>query len=322
MTRNKIYLGVLLASLFCVIAWASYSMLNVGKKEEIHQVSVIVNNSNSDRWISFRQGLEQAAKDYNVDINYVSTDLLSSAKEEIDIMNHEIAGGAEGIIVQMISSDEYIGEMESMSSRIALMLLESDIEPEDIYEFTGPDNPELGRAVAQAIKSDFGAELANKKIGIFYGNQNMLSMQQRLKALEECLKEEKANVIWRKEGMNDADSEWLQNIGDTDIIIALGNDETEQVVDYIQTANDENWEGSLYGIGCSEKAVYYLDKGLIHTLVVPNEYAMGYQSLGAIAGQLKYHLSEAKGSRVDFLVINKDNLYEEENQKVLFPIVQ
>ena len=38
--------------------------------------------------------------------------------------------------------------------------------------------------------------------------------------------------------------------------------------------------------------------------------------------QLREPLSSAKTEKVGFLTIKKDNLYDEENQKILFPIVQ
>ena len=105
-----------------------------------------------------------------------------------------------------------------------------------------------------------------------------------------------------------------------DIVVSLDNDRTEQAVDYLQA--QEQTEFGLYGIGCSEKNVYYLDKGVIGALVVPNEFNIGYLSAAAIAGQLREPLSSAKTEKVGFLTITKDNLYDEENQKILFPIVQ
>ena len=100
-----------------------------------------------------------------------------------------------------------------------------------------------------------------------------------------------------------------------DILIALGNDETEMMVDFF--AGDE-----LYGVGSSEKNVYYLDKGWIQTLVVPNEFNMGYQSMEAIAKQLIYHMDTTRSSKVNYLVVDREHLYDADIQKVLFPIVQ
>ena len=61
---------------------------------------------------------------------------------------------------------------------------------------------------------------------------------------------------------------------------------------------------------------------MITALVVPNEFNMGYQSMRSIAKQLQYKLSSADSEQVDSLVVKKENLYDEENQKILFPIVQ
>ncbi len=325
MSRNRVYFSGLIMILLLVIGWASYSMLDVSINEESYQVSVIVDNSNSDRWISFRQGLEQAAEDYHVDLNIVSTGYISDAEEEIRLLEHEIENGAQGVMVQMVSSDELLDSLEGIPSDVALMLLETNVNPEDVYAFTGPDNLEIGRALARAIQEEYGSSLEGKKVGILCGNQKQLSMRQRLQGLEEVLLAEKIQISWKVNGITETKEEELKHWGESnraDIIIALGNDETEKLVDFIQTENNRRYNCSLYGVGCSEKAVYYLDKGIINSLVVPNEYSMGYQSLEAVANRIQYHLSETENCIVNYRVVNRQNLYDEENQKVLFPIVQ
>lgn len=321
MMRNKIYFGMLILILAAVITWTSYGMLNGGKTEESHSVSVIVNNSNNDRWIALRQGLEQAAKDYNIDLNYVSTGEFASVEEELALVNREVENGAEGIILQMISSEEQGEYMTQLSGQTAVLLLESDIKPEGVLAVVGPDNFELGMALADAVKQEFDGASGEMAIGILCGNQNQLAMQQRLQGLTEGLADEPVEIAWTIEtGAVQTDD--TAGLASVDIIIALGNDETEQMVDYLQAGDGMGSDCLLYGVGCSEKAVYYLDKGIIKTLVVPNEFNMGYQSMEAVANQLRYHLTAAEDSRVDYLVIDRTNLYDAENQKVLFPIVQ
>lgn len=325
MARNKVYFSVLIFILLLVIGWTSYSMLNVSIREESYQVSVIVNNSSSDRWILLRQGLEQAAEDYNVDLNFVSTGHYGNVEEQIRMIGTEIENGAQGVIVQMVSSDGLSDRMEGVAANTVLMLLETDINPEDIYGYTGPDNLEIGRALARTIKEEYGSTLQGKKIGILCGNQKQLAMRKRLQGLEEVLSEEAVQISWRVNSITETKEEELKHWGESnraDIIIALGNDETEELVDFIQSEDNRDYNCSLYGVGCSEKTVYYLDKGIINSLVVPNEYSMGYRSLEAVAGQIRYHISETENNLIDYLVVNKQNLYEEENQKILFPIVQ
>ena len=82
MKKNRIYFGLLILALVVTIVWTSAGMLGVNKEEKKYSVSVIVNDSNNDRWIAMREGLEQAAKDEDIQLNYVPTGVFASEDEE------------------------------------------------------------------------------------------------------------------------------------------------------------------------------------------------------------------------------------------------
>lgn len=324
MTRNKFFFFILV--LFCVsiIAWASYEMISGEKKEKPYQVSVIVSDSNNDRWIALRQGLEQAAKDYNIALNYVSTGRLGSSGEEAALIRRELESGAQGIIVQAISAEAEGLGLAEISSQTAVILLESDAGLGEFYTVVGPDNTEIGKALAQTLIEDFGASLSGKKIGVLSGNSSRLAMEQRQQGLTEGLKGRETEIIWdmrHMEGRFEEEADHLAKVRTADIIIALDNDGTERIIDVMQEEK-ERPDCFLYGVGGSEKAVYYLDKGVIKTLVVPNEFKMGYQSMEVAANQLQQHTERPGDCEVDYLVINQANMYDKKNQKLLFPIVQ
>ena len=71
--NNLIYLMALILVIIAFIAFATYGMLDGSKYEEWYPVSVIVENSSSDRFTSFREGLERGAEDYHIRLNVVST---------------------------------------------------------------------------------------------------------------------------------------------------------------------------------------------------------------------------------------------------------
>lgn len=326
MNRNRIYFGLLMLILVVVIIGAVYEMMDAGKEEEPYTVSVIVEDSNNDRWIAMREGLEQAARDNNINLNYVLSGEFRDIKEEMDLLQRELRSGTNGLIVQMLSDEADMETMSEISGQAALMLIETDIEPQGLYAVTGPDNTGIGMALGSAVTDDMGTASSQKKIGILCGNQEQISMQQRLDGIEQIFEREGIEIVWQLRGNNENMSKSLVAADrdvPVDILIALGNDETELAVDYLLSKGEEK-KGScfLYGVGCSEKTVYYLDKGWIQSLVVPNEFNMGYLSMEQIARQLKYRLSEAESTEIGYLVIDRTNLYEEENQKILFPIVQ
>lgn len=321
--KKKSHFSIFILVFLVMIVWTSWHMLDVGEAEDTIAVSVIVSDSNHDRWISLRQGLEQAAKDYRVRMNYVSTGKFGPG-EGLALMERELENGASGLIVQMAASKGF----KESAGQAAVILLESDVEPEDVYAYAGPDNYKMGEALAQAVKKDLaeisgerrsaGGRRQKVKLGILCGNQRQLSMQQRLAGFRKEMEGTQTETAWITADI--ASGSVPEEI--PDLMAALGNDETEQLVDYLQEEEQGREQCLLYGIGCSEKAVYYLDQGIIDTLVVPNEFSMGYQSMEAVASQLRYHTAKAAGSITDFLVIDRNNLYDADNQKVLFPLVQ
>lgn len=326
MNRNKIYFGLLMLILVIVIGGAVYEMLDAGKEEKPYTVSVILEDSNNDRWIAMRQGLEQAAQDHNLNLNYVFSGEFDDAEEEMELVVRELRSGTEGLIIQMAFDDAEMDVLGEAAAQTAVMLIESDVEPQGVYPVTGPDNTSIGTALGREVMQQIVISGEKKRIGILCSNQKQIATQQRLAGIEQVLLRESGEILWVLEGsyenMIRELSEKNQEMP-VDIIVALGNGETELAVDYLIGEGEERKESCLlYGVGCSEKAVYYLDKGWIKSLVVPNEFNMGYLSMEEVARQLKYRLSRAESMEVDYLVIDQTNLYEEDNQKILFPIVQ
>ena len=104
------------------------------------------------------------------------------------------------------------------------------------------------------------------------------------------------------------------------VIVGLDNTSLEAAVDYVATA--ETKKLPLYGAGCSEKLAYYIDNGTIASMILPNEFSMGYQSLTDLAAKLRNRMMVLEDREQDFNVVHQDNLFRDENQRILFPIVQ
>lgn len=322
MKKNSIYFGILVAVMLGVTAFATYGMLNTGREGEEYQVSVIVSNSSSDRWIAFREGLKQGAADNHIQLNIVSTVEFTGLSEECQIIRREFENGAKGVIVEPCSSQDEEGLLSGEVSEGAVIFVGTDVMPEGLHTVVMPDHYEVGSAIAGELLKDYEGRTEGLTVGILCGNQEQLSMQKRLSGFLDALEGTGIEVVWTaaEEGDGVRELKSFQEEQPAEVLITLENDETELAVDYLLT--EENSSCVLYGEGCSEKAVYYLDKGLIQGLIVPNEFHMGYLSMEEIAKQLLYGASPAQNREIEFLTINKENLYDVESQKILFPIVQ
>ncbi len=323
MRRSRLYFGLIIVLIVLIITYTTIGMLDVVSDEELYQVSVIVSNSGSDRWITFKEGLDQGAEDNNIKLNIVSTSTFTSIEEQNGVIAREIKNGANGIVLASSFSTNVGQTLEKLLSGVALVLVETDITPNNLYTTIEPNNYEIGDTIAQAIQEDNHHELSNVKIGVLSGNQNKLSMQQRLLGFQKAMNQSGAQILWEIQDTGDGMMQILkekQKNQPVDVLVALDNNEIEITLDFMEM--DKSCKFKVYGEGCSEKAVYYLDKGYIQALNVPNEFNMGYQSMVVVADLIKNNIARVENRRIESLMVNKDNLYDDKNQRLLFPIVQ
>ena len=103
-------------------------------------------------------------------------------------------------------------------------------------------------------------------------------------------------MIWTDYSINDVSTkiEIRQSQDKADILVALDNAGLEAVCEYVMRVGENP---DIFGEGTSIKNVSYLDDGLINSMVVPNEYYMGYQSVVAITRRLENRLTPMEDHR-------------------------
>ena len=316
MKRNRVSVILFLIIIISVIGYSAYEMVNQRKDEDYISVSVIVNDSSNVRWDAFRTGLEQGAEDNHVHLNLVSTGTFQGAQEEHAIVKRELDGDADGVIVDPYSSEKDI--ILPTESAKPVVLIETGIETDKLFNSVMTDHVKLGKSLADAVIKDKAV-----KVGILSGNQEQLGMRQRLKSVQDALAEAGIEISWilsEKEFNKKMRSMEYFADHQTDTVISLENNSTEKAVDIL--LNDDSISWKLYGEGRSEKLIYYLDKGLIQELAVPNEYYMGYESMVLAAQSIRYYTDKTEQADVEFYMISKENLYNEETSRILFPNVR
>ena len=198
---------------------------------------------------------------------------------------------------------------------------DTDLDVEGKSACIEADNVESGRALANEVRIALGNDLTGYKIGIIEGNRKQRSIQQRLQGFTENIETSGAEIVWYEPtNINLVERiGYRQSQDEADIIVALANGGLEAASEYAVKTGVSLY---IFGEGTSIKNVSYLDDGIITSMVVPNEYSMGYQSLSAIAGRFENRLTPMQNELISFRVINRENLFDESNQRILFPVVQ
>ena len=315
MNRDRLYLGFVTALIVTVVIYASYGLLNSEKKDTHYVVSVIVSNSGSDRWNAFKEGLNQGADEAGLYLNVVSAPAFSRVEEEYGIIGRELENGADGVIVALCDTSDLGGRLSELVSEDRVVLIDSDLDLEGGHALVQPDAKAIGEAIAQMILDE--KKTAGKTIGVLTGNQQTLAGRKRLEGFCKKIKEAGREIRFCAE----TDKQFQEEMKATpDILAALESDAMEMALDLL-TEGGQTPDCSLYGEGRSERAVYYLDRGHIQGMIVPDEYAMGYESAQLIQKQLEHTESSTTQIETGFISVTKEKMYDKEAEKILFPVV-
>jgi ABC-type sugar transport system substrate-binding protein len=323
--RNPFTVTVV-STIIIAIAIAFFMLLR-GNGQRNYRISVIVSNSTESRWNTLRAGLEQAAEDSDIRLNYVYTSYLDTLEDQVRLMEAEINDGSDGIITEFCDSQDTQEIIQRLSVKAPIVMInttaEADPDVEGNHASVTPDNYEIGRAIGNELIIAYGDELGLKSMGIISGNPRQTAMQERLRGFMDVVSDRNPVITWQipygrdTEGqIREADQEHP-----ADILIGLDNGSLEAAVDYVSDQGLQD-KTVLFGAGCSEKLVYYIDSGLIRSMILPDDFRVGYQSLTDLAGKLDNRMSVLTDRQVGYNVVHKENLFREENQNILFPIVQ
>ena len=294
------------------------------KQDNVHKVSVIVQDSDDRQWTAFKYGLKMAAQDTGVEMTVVNTEGRLTAEEEEKLIENEINKGAEGIILQPAEGKGAEKMLKKADKKVPLMLIgsaEGNQGTNGSIAAVKPDNVRMGRELAQEILADYGGSLTGKTLGIFYDEATVPAGRQRMEGLQKTLEDAGAKISFTVSASSEEEGEKvLEQQKQVDILAALDD---SSLTTAGKCAGANQLHGTLvYGIGNSTEVAYYLDTGIVECLLVPDEFNVGYQSLTAVAKKLENYFSKMKSQMISWVVIRKDTLFLKENQDILFTMSQ
>lgn len=313
----EVILAAMLIIMACAVLWEK-------GRNNLHKVSVIIQNSDGHQWSAFRYGLKMAAQDQEIEIVIASTGDVLTVEEELDTIRREIDHGADAVIVQPVPGADLEKKLKKLEKKVPIMLVECTAAKEQeksLFPVVEPDHDAMGRALAEELLKDYNGNLSGKTVGIVTESDETESVRNRIKGFEEILKDTGAECSWT---ISDCSAETGENSleakPEVDLVIALDDHSLITTAEY---AAANNLHGALvYGIGNSTEAVYYLDTGTVECLVVPDEFSAGYQSLTEAAESLEHFFRKMKSRTVSHTVIRREELFTRENQEILFTMSQ
>ncbi len=288
--------------------------------ESRYKIAVVIQNSDSSQWASFKYGLKMAAEDQNIELSIVSTGENLTTEEEQELIRSEMENGADAVIVQPAPGQETEEMLRKEEKKIPVMLVvcaASGEEESSLLPVTGPDNYEIGKGLAEELWKDYGKNIEGKVCGILSEDDRSQAALSREQGLREVLETRGVKVRWSVSGSFAEEGEnVLKSLSKVDFVAAL--DDRSAVAAGKYAASNDLHGALVYGIGNSTEAAYYLDTDVLQCLVVPDGFQMGYQSLTELAESLEHKFQRAGNRTVSCTVLRRENLFSEKNQELLF----
>lgn len=250
-------------------------------------------------------GMEKAAEDGKLVLNYVMVPEDADAEAELKLARQEIEDGAQALIIEPVASEGSGKMAEELSQRAVVVLLgeRADTEAAGRFGSVSADNYAIGVALGREIRK--GAAETGGSVALLPAAGSRGSVEQRRRGVLEALRGSGISLQEDAEGAA--------------IIAGLEDSALTEALSYALTAKDRPL---VYGVGNSNRNLYGLDRGDIRAMIVINEFNMGYLAVAEAKKKLSSRLREMEQLRVGDTLVSRDNMYSAENQKLLFPLVR
>lgn len=326
MRKNKVIFWVTSLLIALILIAVAYFYL-IYQEENIKNVdiSVIVYGDEAERWKNLKDGAEQATelyKDkYNIEINLVTVSKNSSQSEQMSLLEREIENGCNAVMLAVDDSQYVTDYLKSREINIPIVFIETGTMMSETNKTITADNYEMGCLLGESI---IGKENPEIKVAVIKDNIKRSSVESRFKGINSILNKKNIKTVLWKRNKNEDEIEtifFLQRAlveEAVDVVVALDNESTEAIADAVTNLNKKV---KIYGIANSDKAVNYLDRNTIQLLVYENEFNIGYLAVQKLLSEKENNQSNFD-SYMEYRAITKEDMYSDNNEKLVFPFVK
>ena len=321
MTQRKILVFVLLLSAFAIsFAILTFDVLGEEKVPEVYDVSLIVRGKTGEQWESIKQGADQAASEMNVDLSFITLSEENNLPEQISLIQREYDSGVDAIVLAAADSNGLVSTVEQVSENIPVVCIESTVNSAAVKSYISADNYAMGVQLGQEIVRSGNAR---KRLAVVESSAQCSNVQQRRAGLMSVLGEIGGEVIsWT---LPDESSEAARTLAQelrpksVDVVVTLDVTALEAAA---QAAIDEQADYlTRFGSGSTGKVASYIEQDIVNATIVQNDFGIGYLGVKAAVDSLKKR-PVAPATVVEHRMINWKNMYDPENQRLLFPFIR
>lgn len=319
--KRKVLLQLVVPLLSLCVLFLLLTMdpVRPSQPQKLLEISVLFRQSDASTWSVARQGMEQAALDLNAELRFLTPAGEDLVAEQRELLEREAESGTNAILLIPSDREALADTVEVITSAgTPVVTLETDMSDAGASVCIGADNVALGEALGNAALN--GAPEGSLVV-LLDTAAGSTGVTDRMEAAQTVL-EAAGRQVSRCRPM---DGESLASALERTLtvmrpaaVVAFDAADLEQAAALLSEREDAPL---LYGAGSTATVAAYLEQSTIVSIAAQNEFAAGYLAVGAAvqaaAGQESFQLDP-----LEFFLVRQENMYEPENQKLLFPVTR
>jgi len=319
--RTILLIGLLLIAAASLAYWGA----GLSQRKPIN-ITVIVKATDSsiEFWEVLADGVYEAAQEFEAKVRVTGSRTENDVDEQISLMEQAILDEPDAIILAATDFERLVPVAEKARKKgIKLIILDSGINSNAPHSVVATNNVLAGQKTAAALE---GKLTGQGKLAIISYVKNAASHIDREKGVRSILESNPAisqldtyYVEGSEQKAYTKAKEILQTEPDLKGIIGLNEPTTVGAGRAIQELGLKD-KVVLIGFDSSINEIKLLDEEVIKATVIQRPFQMGYLSVKT-AVQAVQGKKISKVVDTGSLLITKQNMYEEENQKLLFPFI-
>lgn len=287
------------------------------------KIDVIVKSTTSQFFKSVYSGANAASKEYNIDLSFVGPENEEDYKSQIKMIENSIENKADAIVLSSIDYNKLVEPVEkAVNEGIVVVIIDSDVNSDKVSVRITTNNFEAGKMAGNAA---IDLNEKRKTIGIVNFDANTANGQERENGFREALKNNKdisniytINVQSNIESATKGTIQLLQEHPDINVLATFNEWTTLGVGDAIREKHLMD-DISVIAFDNNPISVEMLETGEIDALIVQNPFALGYLGVEEAFKILNGNKVLEESIYTKTVTITKKNMFETENQKIVFP---
>ena len=289
-----------------------------GKKS----VALVAKSAESAFWKTVRAGANAAGTEYNLDLIFEAPLSEEDYAAQNRMIKSVVDGGVDAIVFSAVDFEANAEAVdEAAAEGVKIVAIDSEVNSRAVECYIGTDNYEAGCLAGEAA---LACEEQEMNIGIVNFDKNSENGQTREAGFRDTVAEDERTVIVDAINVNSTTEEAKQ--GTLEMldrnpqinVIATFNEWTSLGVGYAIQERGLGDKIHVVAFDCNVVSVGMLETGEVDALIVQNPYAMGYLGVENAYNLINGQSIEKKEVDTSLMIVTKENMYDDESQRLLF----